>query len=332
MISVQKNCVKFALRSAYAAADTFILVHNRCAAAKTSSCLSVHLLLRKRTVCIPERMNSVYRFVHCRFLSARRVVCINANIVFVKLVEITAVSAYRHTCARMYKAVKRNSSILAGFNSVDNKFRSGVYIAANEYIRLRCLICKRICHRIISVPKFHLLVLQKISPVDRLSNGKDHMLARNGYRGLLVIYRIEFSVFIRNRGAFFKYNTCHISSLVLLDFLWTPAVLYGDILLERLFYFIRGSRHRFPGFETIHRHILCAESGCCACAIHGNISAADNDRASRKLSRLILRSLMQEINRNLYAMRVAAIDCRNLSTLTADSNIKRLEVLPAQFI
>lgn len=69
MIAVKLNRVKFTLRGAYAAADAFVFINNRSAAAEAARGFDFNLSLRERFMCVTERLFAVYAAVRSRDLA-----------------------------------------------------------------------------------------------------------------------------------------------------------------------------------------------------------------------------------------------------------------------
>ena len=69
MIAVKLNRVKFTLRGAYAAADAFVFINNRSAAAEAASRFNFNLFFGKRLMRISEGIFAVYAAVRSRNLA-----------------------------------------------------------------------------------------------------------------------------------------------------------------------------------------------------------------------------------------------------------------------
>ena len=105
MIAVKLNGIKFTLRGAYTAADAFVFINNRSAAAEAACRFYFNLSLRERLMCVAERLFAVYAAVRSRNLAGRVIIAFNFNIAFIKLNKITPVSADGKACIVMHKAV-----------------------------------------------------------------------------------------------------------------------------------------------------------------------------------------------------------------------------------
>ena len=89
----------------------------------------------------------------------------------------------------MYITMKGNRTLPSCCDRIDGKSRSCIHITADEDIRLRGLIGQFICQCTAVRPSLQIQVIQHITPFDRLSYGKDHMLTRYGHSLLFIVFR-----------------------------------------------------------------------------------------------------------------------------------------------
>ena len=167
--------VTFALCRAEAAADALVVDDIRCAASEAAPGLDLDLLFGQIQMRILERHLRVYRLVHTGLLTACRVIGREFDIVFVQRSEAAAVASDGHGSVRAGVAVQALCCLMTGGNSVDNKARTCVNIAADEDIGILGLIGELVCDGIVAVPESDLTASKQVALPARLTTRQHHL-------------------------------------------------------------------------------------------------------------------------------------------------------------
>ena len=175
-------------------------------------------------------------------------------------------------------------------NGVDDKTRTGIYIAADKNIRLRRLIRLGISHGTLTATKLHRLALKQISPLDGLADGKHHVIGFNKDGVGLVIAWREALVFVKHLRAALKCNAT--DTTVFRGFYCgrSPAVIDDNAVFLSLRNLFGKRRHLIGLLKTIHGHRIGSAAHRHTSCVNGNVAAADDNGLSGNLMRGIIQS------------------------------------------
>ncbi len=228
--------------------------------------------------------------------------------------------------------MQRFGGALALLDGVDDELRAVIHVAADEDVLLRRLIGQRIGDGVVAAVELDLRILKQRAPFDRLTDGEDDMVSRDGDRLALVIDGGEAARFgVDGAQAFFEYDGSYMAAFILQQLLRTPAGADLDVLFFRLGDLVLRGRHGLARFQTDHRDLFRTEAHRSAGAVNGDITAAadDNDAAVH-----MLRSRRPAPHagsaRRCRCPWPFARHARKPSALTADGDVEREEPLLTQ--
>ena len=228
-------------------------------------------------------------------------------------------------------AVQRFRGALAFLDGVDDEFRAVVYVAADEDVRLCGLVGQRVRDGVAAAVEFHPAALQQAAPFDGLTDGKNHMIRCKLHGFSLVVNRREALGFrVDGAQTLLEHHGGDMAGFVGLELLWAPAVADVDVLGEGLLHLVLGGGHGFAGFQADHGHLLCAETGGGAGAVHGHVAAADDHDLAVHMLIFILQRIVQEVHRDARAERMVARHAGIAAALAADGDIEGQIALLAQ--
>lgn len=328
MVAHEVDSVKFALRRAEAAADALVVVDIRCAASEAAPGLNLDLLFGQIQMCVLEGHLRVYRLVHTGLLTACRVIGREFDIVFVQRSEAAAVASDGHGSVRASVAVQALCCLMTGGNSVDNKARACVNIAADEDIGILGLIGELVCDGIVAVPESDLSALKQVAPLDSLTDSEDNLVCLDLDSLILVIYgRETLGLGVDCAHALLEHDAGDLAALVDEDFLGTPGGIDLDVLLFGFCDFFAARGHLIARLEAEHADLGSTETVSVSCAVDSDIAAADDNYAAVKCILAVLEAVAQILNSDMCAGCVVVLDSGASAALAADGDIERLVAL-----
>ena len=175
-------------------------------------------------------------------------------------------------------------------NGINDKTRTGIYIAADKNIRLRRLVRLGISHSPFTTTQLHGLALKQIPPLDGLADGKHHVIGFNKDGVGFVIAWREVLVFVKHLRAALKRNAT--DTTVFRGFYCgrTPAVIDGNAVFTRLRDLFGKRRHLIGLLKAIHGHRIGTATHGYTSGVNGNVAAADDNGLSGNHMRGVIQS------------------------------------------
>ena len=147
----------------------------------------------------------------------------------------------------LYITMQRLSALLTCSYSIDGKFRSCKDVSTHEDILFGSLISEFVGHRIDSADELYLCTLEQVLKFHSLADSEDDQIGLEAEGLLLVVFRSEAMVLVKDGSTFLKDDSLDLLSS--LNFHRTPAREYSHTVLTGLCSLERRSWHNILSFK-----------------------------------------------------------------------------------
>ena len=331
-VAIQVDGIERALGGAQTAADALVGVDDRGTATQAAGGLGAHLLLGKGLDVLAKGRSLLALAVDMCHLAARVVIALNHDIVAVERGVAALIAADGKRGARLHKTMDGHGGLVTGGDGVDGKARTGVDVAAHKDVGLGGLVGLGVGKSTLAAAKLHLGASQQVAPHNGLANRHDDTVGIDTAQIVLVVLGRKPALIVKDTRAALEGDTAHMTGLVQVNLLGTPAAADVGTVLNGLATLLLTGGHLSLALQAEHLNVLGTQTASVARDVDSHVAAAHHDGAAGQRVDLAAVDLAQEVDGHGHVLGILARNTGEATTLAADGNIKGLKALLAQLV